>query len=72
MKIHPRDRTEYRLLLARGERLYEESLQEKREFIANLLADFERVLASQNEQEIKKNAVKFKEHLDALEKWMDY
>lgn len=72
LKIHPRDRTEYRLLLARGERLYEESLQEKREFIANLLADFERVLASQNEQEIKKKAVKCKEHLDALEKWMDY
>lgn len=72
LKIHPRDRSEYRLLLARGERLYEESLHEKREFIANLMAHFERVLASQNEQEIRKNAAKFKEQLDSLERWMDY
>lgn len=72
LKIHPRDRNENRLLLARGERLYEESLHEKRELIASLLNNFERVLASQNEQEIKKQAVLFKQKLDSLERWLEF
>ncbi|MOA13253.1 Chaperone protein HscC [compost metagenome] len=72
LKIHPRDRSENRLLLARGERLYEESLHEKREFIASLLADFERVLSTQNEQEIMKKAVLFKQKLDSLERWLEF
>ncbi|SDG24760.1 molecular chaperone HscC [Fontibacillus panacisegetis] len=72
LKIHPRDRSENRLLLARGERLYEESLHEKRDMIANLLIDFERVLASQDEQEIKKKAVLFKQKLDSLERWLEF
>lgn len=71
LKIHPRDRSENRLLLARGERLYEEALSEKREFISHLLSDFEKVLASQNEQEIKKVAAILKQKLDSLERWID-
>ncbi|MOA30435.1 Chaperone protein HscC [compost metagenome] len=72
LKIHPRDRNENRLLLARGERLYEESLHEKRELVASLIVDFERVLASQNELEIKKKAAIFKQKLDSLERWMEF
>lgn len=72
IKIHPRERSENRLLLARGERLYEEALGEKREEIAFLLLEFERVLASQNEQEVKKAAVKLSKQLEHLEKWSDY
>lgn len=68
IKIHPRERTENRLLLARGERLYEESLGEERDYIAQLLARFDALLASQNDREIKKFAVKLKSALDELER----
>lgn len=72
MKIHPRDKMENRLLLARGERLYEESLGQKREFIGDLLQKFEAVLSGQDEREIKKAAQQLKETLEQLEGWFDY
>ncbi len=67
IKIHPRDRTENRLLLARGERLYEEALGEKREYIAKLLTEFERILSTQDSRLIEKNVKIFNEKLDILE-----
>lgn len=67
IKIHPRDRTENRLLLARGERLYEECLGDKREYISNLLGEFERILLTQDPRLIKKNAKLFAEKLNELE-----
>ncbi|GIN22715.1 molecular chaperone HscC [Siminovitchia fordii] len=70
IKIHPRDRTENRLLLAKGERLYEEILGEEREKIAFLLRQFERVLMTQNEKEIKKAAKLFNEQLETIERWI--
>ncbi|MNJ75827.1 hypothetical protein D3C77_729870 [compost metagenome] len=72
IKIHPRERSENRLLLAKGERLYEEALGEKRAEIAFLLEQFERVLASQNEQEVKKAAATLRKQLEHLERWSDY
>ncbi|MFT8350879.1 molecular chaperone HscC [Clostridium saccharoperbutylacetonicum] len=69
IKIHPRDRTENRLLLARGERLYEEALGDMREYIEKLLAEFERILATQNPKLIKEYAKLFSEKLDELEKY---
>lgn len=67
IKIHPREKTENRLLLARGERLYEESLGEKRAYIAALLQRFESVLMSQDDKAIKKEAKNFKRELDEIE-----
>lgn len=67
IKIHPRDRTENRLVLARGERLYEEALGEKREYIENLLIEFERILSTQNPRLIEKNIKILNERLDELE-----
>ncbi|WP_238860131.1 molecular chaperone HscC [Clostridium sp. YIM B02569] len=67
IKIHPRDKTENRLLLARGERLYEEALGEKREYIANLLTEFERILLTQDLRLIKKYVKIFNQRLDKLE-----
>lgn len=72
IKIHPRDKMENRLLLAKGERLYEESLGEKREYIGNLLQRFESVLSRQNERDIKKAANELKEQLEQIEGWFDY
>lgn len=72
IKIHPRERTENRLLLARAERLYEESLKEKRVIIEHHIFEFESVLARQNEWEIKKAAEKLKKELEKLERWHEF
>ena len=67
IKIHPREKTENRLLLARGERLYEENLGEKRSYITNLLQRFEAALASQEDKLIKREGKILKEKLDKIE-----
>lgn len=67
IKIHPREKTENRLLLARGERLYEETLGEKRAYISQLLQRFERALMSQDDKIIKRAIQVFKEELDEIE-----
>ncbi|WP_128103710.1 molecular chaperone HscC [Paenibacillus sp. DCT19] len=68
IKIHPRDRMENRLLLARGERMYEESLAEQRVVIAEVMLRFEETLKRQDDREIKKEAQKLKEVLDQIER----
>ena len=72
IKIHPRDRTENRLLIAKGERLYEESLGQRRDYISDLLHQFEAVLRTQNDKDIQKAAEVLKERLEQLEGWMDF
>lgn len=69
IKIHPRERTENRLLLARGERLYEEMLGDQRKFIAQCLKVFEDALYTQNEKVIEKAAQAFNEQLAEIEGW---
>lgn len=54
LKFHPREQEHNRALLARGERLYESNLGEKREQIAQILAEYDKVLERQNPIEIKK------------------
>ena len=68
IKIHPRERTENRLLVAKGERLYEELLGHERERVAFLLQQFEMILATQDEQKIKRATVMFQEQLDEIER----
>lgn len=68
IKIHPRKRTENRLLVAKGERLYEELLGHDRERVAFLLQQFELILSTQDEQKIKKAIVMFREQLDEIER----
>ncbi len=70
IKIHPRERTENRLILARGERLYEESIGEKRMLAARILEEFELALSTQQEHIIKRAAAKCKEDLDQAESWL--
>ena len=47
LKIHPRDQMENRTVLARGERIYEESLGDRRLLVGRLMAQFDAVLARQ-------------------------
>ncbi|EIT84852.1 molecular chaperone HscC [Fictibacillus macauensis ZFHKF-1] len=66
IKIHPRERTENRLLIAQAERIYEELLGSERDYVAQLIFQFEQVLASQNEQLIQKSAAQFKEKIHEI------
>lgn len=66
LKIHPRENMINRTLLARGERLYEEALGEKRNYIADVLSSYERVLEGQNEWEITKARRKLEHELNEI------
>lgn len=68
LKIHPRDRAENRLLLARIERLYAESIGEMRMYVQSLLMHFEAVMNKQDEQLTKKTVKELTEKLTQLEK----
>lgn len=52
LKFHPREVAENQALIARGERLYAMSRGERRDYIAALLSEFERILEGQNPAEI--------------------
>ncbi|HDR7607726.1 TPA: molecular chaperone HscC [Bacillus mycoides] len=72
IKIHPRDRSENRLLLAKGERLYEELLGDERQKVAILLQQFENALTTQNDKKVKEAAHILKEHLENIERWVSH
>jgi molecular chaperone HscC len=67
LKIHPRDQMENRTVLARGERMYEESLGDRRLLVGRLMAQFDAVLARQEPREIAKARQELARALDDLE-----
>lgn len=67
LKIHPRDQEENKLILSRGERLYEESTGDNRKMIDYYLSQFESVLDKQDETKIRHEAKKLKQVLDSIE-----
>ncbi len=70
-KFHPRDHEENRALLAKGERLFETSLGERRDYIAQIMADFDKILNRQQPLEIKKYRQELHRLLEELdtEEW---
>jgi len=68
LKIHPRDTLENRTLLARAERLYEQLLGEPRERLGRVILRFEQALATQDQRLIARDAVAFRESLQAIER----
>lgn len=72
IKIHPRDRMDIKLLLARGERLYEESLGRTRDQVAMLLRQFEDILNRQDDREIRQAVVDYKAYLDTIERGIEF
>lgn len=70
LKIHPRDQEENKLLLLRGERLYEEATGDLRQEIDLLLADFEAVLKKQDKGAIEQARNELKLTLDEIESAM--
>lgn len=67
LKIHPREKEENKLLLSKGERLYEESTGSIRRQIQLFLEKFESILDKQNPAEISNYAKEFKEFLEEVE-----
>lgn len=66
LKVHPRENHENRLLIARGERMFQESLGPERQRIADLLRDFEDIIERQNLKEIEAHRKKLKEIFDTI------
>lgn len=69
LKIHPRDQEENKLLLLRGERMYEESLGDKRLYVESKLRAFEKVLNSYDKEKTAKAKEEFKEFLEEMEEY---
>jgi molecular chaperone HscC len=67
LKIHPRDEAQNQALLARAERLYQESLEGQREDLGRLIAQFTAVLESQKPREIHRARIALAQLLDELE-----
>lgn len=67
LKVHPREQMENRTVLARGERIFEESLGEVRTEVGQLLSDFEAVLQGQDPRAIEKARRQLANELDRLE-----
>lgn len=67
IKIHPRETLENRTVLARGERLYEESLGPVRQHISREVARFESVLERQDQREVAKAREELVRELDRIE-----
>jgi len=67
LKLHPRDDTENRALVARAERLFEERLGDTRRDIGRVLAVFIAALDRQNEDKIGKARRQLSDLLDVLD-----
>lgn len=67
LKIHPRERIEFRTLSARAERLYQELLGAQRERLGEHIVQFERALASQDSRVFQAVAKTFSALLDEIE-----
>ena len=69
LKIHPRDREENKYLLLLGERMYEESVGDKRHLIEGELHKYEQALNSYEPGEIERAKDAFREFLRELEEF---
>ncbi len=67
LKIPPREQEENKLLLLRGERMYEENLGEDRNIIEHALQKFEAALNTQDPAKIESARNDFREFLEAWE-----
>lgn len=72
LKIHPRENHENKLLIERGERLFQESLGPVRQRIADLLRDFEDVLERQDLKEIEESRNKIKDIFSTIDDREDF
>lgn len=67
LKIHPREQQVNTLILARLERLYQESLGDVRQHLDAMASQFQRTLEAQDERAIRELRQKLSDHLNELE-----
>ncbi len=67
LKIHPADKEENKLLMARGERLFEFATGQERQYISDLMSRFDQALSTQDERIIEKARETISVLLDELE-----
>jgi len=67
LKTHPRETQQNRAALARGSRCYEQFLGDRRQYVGQLVGQFEAVLDRQNPKEIEHARTEFMKALDALD-----
>lgn len=67
LKIHPREQEENKLLLLRGDRMYEEATGDIRTLIEHNMTVFEGVLDKQDRHEIENARKELKDFLDSIE-----
>jgi molecular chaperone HscC len=68
LKIHPREQSENRALLAKAERIYQQLRGEVREWLAGEILQFERALATQDARAVSAALRKLKEQLAQVER----
>jgi len=67
IKIHPREDSINQLVVAKAERLFEESLGDKRQYVAHITAEFDRILNSQDTALIEQKRQELEKILEDLE-----
>ncbi len=67
LKIHPRDQMPNQALINKANRLYQENLGAIRDYISELLANFNAVLNRQDEREIREAREQLREILSSIE-----
>lgn len=67
IKIHPREDSVNKLVLAKAERMYEENLGDKRQYIAHLASQFESLLNTQDTQLIDTKRQELEQILNELD-----
>jgi molecular chaperone HscC len=67
IKVHPRENHENKLIIARGERLFEEKIGDVRQEIAALIREFEDALDKQDEKLIISERKRMKEIFDYID-----
>ena len=72
LKRNPREEEANRLVILRGERMYEESTAEAREAIDRAMLDFDRALKRQDRTEIDRARTKLEQFLDEMEYGMTF
>lgn len=70
LKIHPREKEENQLLLARGEKLYKETVGDMRESIDGRIKYFSYLLEKQDEIKIKRWHRQLSSYLDGVEEYL--
>lgn len=68
LKVHPRDDLANRTLLAKAERLYEESLGQDRDTLAHFIQQFELILDEQDPEIVEKARLEFSTLLNEIER----